>query len=59
MKFTDWLRKLGIFRSGKIAKTYTSGKDLPIEFVSSGVFDREKDIMLDLDKRKPEKTKSK
>ncbi len=52
MKFTDWLRKLGIFRSGTKAKVYTSGKDMPIEFVASGVFDREKDIMFDLDKRK-------
>ncbi|MBI2675649.1 MAG: hypothetical protein HYX24_04280 [Candidatus Aenigmarchaeota archaeon] len=40
---------------GHGAKVYTSGKDMPIEFVSSGVFNREKDIMFDLDKRKAKK----
>ena len=38
MKFIDVLRKLGIFRSGKIKAKYKNGKERPIEFLDSGVF---------------------
>ena len=45
MKFTDILRRLGIFRSGNIKKTYKSGKDRPIELQDSGVFNSKKDLV--------------
>ena len=45
MKFIDILRKLGIFRSGKIKAKYQSGKDRPIEFQDSGVFNSKKDLI--------------
>ncbi|MBI4173419.1 MAG: hypothetical protein HY519_01745 [Candidatus Aenigmarchaeota archaeon] len=57
MGIVDWLRKLGIFRSGVVAKKYTSGRDKPIELISEDVFDGKKDIMFNLDKKKIVKKK--
>ncbi|MBS3086152.1 hypothetical protein J4422_00435 [Candidatus Pacearchaeota archaeon] len=45
MKFVDILRKLGIFRSGKVKATYKNGKERPIEFLDSGVFNSKKDLI--------------
>jgi len=45
MKFTDILRKLGIFRSGNVKATYRNGKERPIEFLDSGVFNSKKDLI--------------
>lgn len=44
MKFIDILRKLGIFRSGSVSGTYTSGKDRPIEFQMDDVYNAKKDL---------------
>ena len=44
----DWiglLRKLGILRYGAKSGTYTSGKDMPAEFLMDGVYDAEKDLV--------------
>lgn len=45
MGFIDVLRKLGIFRSGSVSATYTSGKDRPIELQEDGVFNSKKDLV--------------
>lgn len=55
MGLVDTLRKLGILRWGKVRARYTSGRDMPIELIKSDVFNREKDIAFDLDKRKKSK----
>ena len=57
MKFIDVLRKLGIFRSGKIKAKYKNGKEIPIEFLDSGVFNSKKDLINF--KKKKEKTPAK
>lgn len=44
----DWialLRKLGILRRGAESGTYTSGKEMPAEFLMDGVYDAEKDLV--------------
>jgi hypothetical protein len=45
MNVMQWLRKLGIYRSGSCAGTYTSGKDRPIELQMDDVFDAKKDLV--------------
>ena len=45
MSFVDILRKLGIFRSGAKAGTYTSGKNMPAEFLMNDVFNADKDLV--------------
>ena len=45
MSFMDWLRKLGIFRSGAKAATYTNATNRPDEFTQEGVFDAKKDLV--------------
>jgi len=52
MGFVDLLRKLGIFRSGKIKSTYKSGKDRPIELQDQGVFNSKKDLVKSKKKKK-------
>jgi hypothetical protein len=44
MKILDVLRKLGIWRYGTKAATYTSMKDRPAEFFMEGVFNADKDL---------------
>ncbi len=57
MKFIDVLRKLRIFRSGKIKAKYKNGKERPIEFLDSGVFNSKK-YLINFNKKK-EKTPAK
>ncbi len=38
------LAKLGILRYGVKRATYTSGRDLPAEFLTPGVFNAERDL---------------
>jgi len=45
MCFKYTLRKLGIFRSGRVKARYTSGKNRPIELQESGVFNAKKDLV--------------
>lgn len=45
MKFVDWLRKLGIYRSGAVSGTYTNAKERPTELQMEGVFNAEKDLI--------------
>jgi len=44
MSFLDVLRKLGIVRYGAKAATYTSGKDMPVEFLLDDVYNAKKDL---------------
>jgi hypothetical protein len=44
MKLLDILAKLGILRFGFKKAVYTSGRDRPIEFMSSNVFNAERDL---------------
>lgn len=44
MKMLDVLAKLGILRFGTKAAVYKSGRDRPIEFMSDGVFNAERDL---------------
>jgi hypothetical protein len=44
MKFTDVLRKLGIFRSGKVTWS-GDAKDRPYAMISNDVYDEEKDLV--------------
>ncbi|GAB4219758.1 MAG: hypothetical protein Fur009_7380 [Candidatus Microgenomates bacterium] len=44
-KIVDFLRKLGVFRSGFTADTYTSGKNRPTEFMMDNVYDQKKDLI--------------
>ena len=50
MKLIEWLRKLGILRSGGESAVYRSGRDRPMSFQMGGVFDSEKDV-IKLDKK--------
>jgi hypothetical protein len=45
MKFLDVLRKLGIWRYGTKAATYTSMRDKPAELFMDGVFNADKDLV--------------
>lgn len=45
MNFIDWLRKLGIFRSGSVSGTYTNAKDRPTELQMDDVMDAKKDLI--------------
>ncbi|MDD5367088.1 MAG: hypothetical protein PHR30_17265 [Gallionellaceae bacterium] len=45
MSIMDWLRKLGILRTGAIKATYTSGRDRPVEFMLDGVLNADKDLI--------------
>ena len=45
MKIIEILRKLGIFRSGKVKAVYRNAKERPIEFQEKGVFNAEKDLI--------------
>ena len=45
MTVMQWLRKLGIFRSGSCSGTYTSGRDRPAELLLDDVFDAKKDLI--------------
>lgn len=51
-KFVDVLRKLGIFRSGKVSGTYKSGTERPTEIMMDGVFDADKDLIKKDDSKK-------
>ncbi|MBS3079084.1 hypothetical protein J4218_03110 [Candidatus Pacearchaeota archaeon] len=42
---SDNQRKLGIFRSGSKKAVYRAGKERPIEFQDSGVFNSKKDLI--------------
>ena len=44
VKLLDILAKLGILRFGFKKAVYKSGCDRPIEFMSSGVFNAERDL---------------
>jgi hypothetical protein len=52
MCFKNLFRKLGIFRSGWKKARYTNGKNRPIEFQESGVFDAKRDLVTKKDFRK-------
>ncbi|HIH38785.1 hypothetical protein J4460_03335 [Candidatus Woesearchaeota archaeon] len=51
MRFTNILRKLGILRWGKVKAKYKNARERPIEFQDEGVFNAEKDLILN-NKRK-------
>lgn len=40
-----WLRKLGVVRSGKVAGTYRSTKDMPDELFFDNVYDPQADLL--------------
>ena len=44
MGIIDWLRKLGILRSGVVKATYHSGKDRPTALMMHDVLDEDKDL---------------
>lgn len=44
MKILDILAKLGILRFGTKKATWTSGKDLPEEFLMNDVFNAKRDL---------------
>lgn len=44
-KIIDLLRKLGIFRSGSTAATYTTAKDRPLELQQDDVFNEKQDVI--------------
>jgi len=45
MKLIDWLRRLGIFRSGSETAVYRNAKERPASFMMEGVFDSKKDVV--------------
>lgn len=45
MKLIDWLRRLGIFRSGKETAVYHNAKERPVSFMMEGVLDSKKDVI--------------
>lgn len=50
MALLDWLRKLGILRTGAETAVYHDAKERPMSLQADGVFDSKKDV-IDLDKR--------
>lgn len=40
--FVDILRKLGIFRSGKVSGTYETGTERPTELMMDDVYNKKK-----------------
>lgn len=51
MKLFDFLRKIGIFRSGSVSWK-GSAKDRPVEMIMDGVYDRKKDLITREDQKK-------
>lgn len=45
MGIMDWLRKLGILRTGAVGATYTSGKDRPDALSMDDVLDADRDLI--------------
>lgn len=45
MGFMDFLRKIGVFRSGAVSGTYTNAKERPTELQMEGVYDAKKDLV--------------
>ena len=45
MSLIGVLRKLGIFRAGKVRGRYTSGRDMPMELFMDNVYDKQKDTV--------------
>lgn len=45
MAFLDFLRKIGIFRSGSVSATYKTGAERPTEMMMDNVFDAKKDLI--------------
>lgn len=45
MGIVDWLRKLGILRTGATKATYTNAKDRPDEFLMDDVLNADKDLI--------------
>lgn len=45
MTVMDWLRKLGIIRSGVTCGTYKNAIERPAELQMDGVFDAKKDLI--------------
>ena len=52
MKLIDWLRRLGIFRSGSESAVYRNAEERPASFQMEGVFDSKKDV-IDLNRKPP------
>ena len=46
MNIKDLLRKTGVMRSGAVAGTYTNAKDRPTELMMDGVYNAEKDLVI-------------
>lgn len=45
MGIIDWLRKLGILRTGAIKASYRNATERPDEFLMSDVLDADKDLI--------------
>lgn len=45
MSFMDFLRKIGVFRSGSVSGTYTNEKERPTELLMNDVYDAKKDLV--------------
>ena len=45
MRLIDIVRKLGILRFGARTGTYTSAKNMPAEFLMSGVYNADKELV--------------
>lgn len=45
MTILDFLRKIGIFRSGSVSTSYKSSSDRPTEMMMDNVFDAKKDLI--------------
>ena len=50
MNWIDWLRKLGIWRSGAETAVYRTAKERPLSLQMDGVLDSKKDV-IDLDQK--------
>ena len=46
MKLTDTLRKTGVMRWGVVSSTYKNGNDRPTELMMDGVYDADKDLVV-------------
>ena len=59
MNVYDWLRKLGIFRSGCESAVYHNAAERPLSLQQDDVFDTEKDVLCSADRRGEEESPEK
>lgn len=57
MKLKELLAKTGVFRSGATSGVYTNAKERPTELQMDGVFNAEKDLVINKTTESKSKTK--